>query len=422
MTRVFGRRVRYFASLALLLAVFSTNCSSASDEGSAPSRTLRVLMSDDWLSPAFLDAVREFEDSHENVRVVVDNIPFRGNLNLLKSLAPNDRPDVVQAHAYVAAAAGLAQPLDDLWGKHDLNSVDYFRGSIEDVTWDGRRYGVPLDTNVVILLYNADRLKQAGLPLPTGTLSFREFEDIARKVTTPDGTQRAIAFGTSTWRVFGWIAANGGEFLRYAPDGTPELTLDSPAVVDTVTFLSDLVRQGLAFPPSGAETSSGDIYALFESGVTAMHATGAWDAVKLRKSRPDVDFRAVEMPTGSTGATGGSAMGGSSLFVPEGSDNRELAFEFMRHLTSDRHALRLAREEGRLPVRESLYRDELFRDPSLQVAAAQLKTARLERLDAYPEAVAALRTALDKVLREQADPLPALEAAQESARASVGRS
>ena len=421
MQRLAGTRHRVIATFGLVLCLFSVSCSAATEDAEAPPATLRVLMSDDWVTPAFLDAVRDFEQTRKNVRVVVDKTAFRGNLNYVKGLDPAERPDVVQAHAYTAAAGGLAQPLDDLWAKH-LTPSEFFPGSVEDATWEGRRYGVPLDTNVVILLYNADRFEETGTPLPTAKMTFSDFEEIARRVSSPDGSRRAIAFGTSTWRVFGWVAANGGEFVRFTPDGKPELLLDSPRVVQSVTFLSDLVRQGLAFPPRAAETSSGDIYALFESGVTAMHATGAWDAVKLRKSRPDVDYRAVTMPTGYSTTTPGSAMGGSSLFVPQGSPNRALAFEFMLHLISDRHALRLAKDEGRLPVRERLYSNELFQDPSLQVAAAQLRTARLERLDAYPESVAALRRALDQILRENADPLPSLRQAQESARVSLGSS
>ena len=412
---------RLLAVFGVILALVSVSCSSASDEVEEPPASLRVLMSDDWVTPAFLDAVRDFEQSRKNVRVVVDKTPFRGNLNYVKGLAPAERPDVVQAHAYTAAAAGLAQPLDDLWAK-SLKPSEFFPGSVEDVTWEGRRYGVPLDTNVVILLYNADRFEEMGAPLPTATMTFSEFAEIARKVSSPDGSRRAIALGTSTWRVFGWVAANGGEFVRFAPDGKAEILLDSPQVVQAVTFLSDLVRQGLAFPPRAAETSSADIFSLFESGLTAMHATGAWDAVKLRKSRPDVDFRAVTMPSGQAGVAPGSAMGGSSLFVPEGSQNRELAFEFMLHLISDRHALRLAQDEGRLPVRERLYSNPVFQDPSLQVAAAQLKSARLERLDAYPVAVTALRRALDQVFRESGEPVSALQNAQASAEASLGTS
>lgn len=412
--------VRSLVALGLSVSLISAACSSFTHEESSPT-TLRVLMTDDWVTPPFLDAVRDFEASHKNVRVAVDKMPLRGVLNFVKGASPADLPDVVQAHAYVAAAGGLAQPLDDLWAKR-LKTSEFFPGSIDDVTWGGRRYGVPLDTNVVILLYNADHFREAGVSLPNRPMTFPEFEAIARQVTSPDGSRRAIAFGTSTWRIFGWVAANGGEFLKFAPDGKPQFLLDSPEVMGTVEFLSNLVRQGLAFPPRAAETSSADIYALFESGVTTMHATGAWDAVKLRKSKPGVDYRAAVMPAGFTGSTSGSAMGGSSLFVPKGSKNRELGFEFMLHLISDRNALRLASEEGRLPVRQRAYQDELFQDPSLKVAVEQLKTARLERLDAYPEALTALRTALDQVLREQMDPRPALMKAQSSASASVGPS
>jgi len=405
------------ASLAAALVVLLLAAGCSASTGSSPT-TLRVTLTDDWVTPPVLEAVRDFEGTHPRVRVIVDKAPIKGMLDMVKGSA--SPPDVVQSHAFSAAARNLAQPLDDLWARY-LKPQEFFAGALDDVTLNGHRFGVPLDTNALVLLYNADRFRAAGVPLPTGPMTFAELGEIARTLTTPDGSQRAIALGTSTWQTYGWVGANGGEYVRVGDDGRPQFLFDSPAVVGAVGFLAGLVAEGVAIPPTAPDLHSNDVFALFESGAAAMYTSGSWDIAKLRKSHPEVDYRATPMPVGVNGARG-SAMGGSSLFVPKGSTHRTLAFEFMTSLISDRYALRLAEEQGRLPVRSRVYQDQFFQNPVMQVVLEQLKTARPEKVDSFPAAGTFLADALDQILREHRDPEEALREAQAKARNVVAPS
>ncbi len=413
-----GRGARRMPRVALVVAGLLVAAACSSGREPAPT-TLRVMMTDDWATPPVLDAVRDFEGSHPRVRVIMDKAPIKGMLDSIKG--SSSPPDVVQGHAFAAAAQGLAQPLDDLWDQH-LRAEEFFRGALDDVTFAGRRYGVPLDTNALVLLYNADHFKAANLPLPKGPMSFPQLEQVARALSVAGGGRPALALGTSTWQTFGWVGANGGDYVRVNNEARPDFQFDSPEVVGAIGFLASLVKQGLAMPPRAADTHASDVFALFESGETSMYTSGSWDIAKLRKSQPSVDYRAAPMPTGMTGATEGSAVGGSSLFVPKGSGQRKLAFEFMTHLTSDRYALRLAKEQGRLPVRSRVYADPSFQDPVLQVVVDQLRTARPERIDSFPDAGKTLAVAIDQILREQQDAEATLRHAQEKARLMFGTS
>jgi ABC-type glycerol-3-phosphate transport system substrate-binding protein len=412
-----GRGAGRLSWAALLVVVALTGAACGGRDRPAPT-TLRVMMTDDWATPPVLDAIRDFEGAHPHVRVILDKAPIKGMLDAVKGSA--SPPDVVQGHAFAAAARELAQPLDDLWDK-SLVAGDFFPGALDDVTYGGHRYGVPLDTNALVLLYNADHFRAAGIPAPTGPMSFPQLEATARALTA-GGTHQALALGTSTWQTFGWVGANGGEYVRIGDDGNPQYLFDSPEVMGAIGFLARLVDEGLARPPRAADTHSSDVFALFESGETSMYTSGSWDIAKLRKSQPGVDFQAVPMPRGMTGTTEGSAVGGSSLFVPRGSTNRKLAFEFMTHLTSDRYALRLAEEQGRLPVRSRVYRAPFFDDPVLQVVVNQLRTARPERIDSFPDAGKVLGNAIDSILRQGADAEPTLREAQRQARATTSGS
>lgn len=401
-----------------LLLVLASACGSGSAQ---PDTLLRVLMTDDWVTPPFTDAVRGFERAHPNVRVVIEKGPISLITDAVRAgISSGAPPDVVQGHAFSAAGQGLAQPLDDLWATR-LNAEEFFPGAIEDVTWAGRRYGVPLDTNALVLMYNVDRLRQAGLPEPGPSMTFGEFEALAGALTTADGQRRGFVVPNSTWWTYGWIRANGGEMVEVSDDGRARLSLDAPPVVQTLSFLSGLIQKGYAFPPRAADSHTTDAVALFASGAAAMYASGSWDLTALRKAVPDVQFRAAVMPRGTDGTTTGSAMGGSSMWVPQRAQHRELAFDFMTRLISDASALRLAKEEGRLPVRTRVFDDPYFADRDQLVFKEQLSTAHPPRLGAFDGPSKEFTAAIEDVLRVGgADPAIALRAAQQRAVALLG--
>jgi multiple sugar transport system substrate-binding protein len=402
-----------WTSTVMALVLVLTACSQGAH--TAEPATLHVLMTDDWVTPPYVAAVRDFERTHPGVTVATDKTPIRVMRDTVSAaIAEGNSPDVVQYHAFAAGAQGLAQPVDDLWTKW-LQPSEFLPGAVEDVTWAGHRYGVPLDTNALLLMYNADELTRAGLPLPGDSTTFRDLARLAKAISSD--SQKGFTFYTSDWWTYGWIRANGGELLSVGQDGRPRFTLDAAPVVEAVGFLADLVNNGYAFPPRTGASSSGDALALFVAGKAAMYASGSWDLTAVRAQGSA--FHVAVMPRGTNGQTVGTVLGGSSLFIPKGSRHRDLAFAFMLALTSDRYALRFATEEGRLPARPRVFADPALQDPDLQTFARQLSTAHPYLLEAFPAAQAAFVTAMDQVLRQHGDPAAALGAAEVQAKASV---
>lgn len=405
-------------ALLMLVSVVLGAC-AASPAPDAPATRLRVLMTDDWGSrPAFLAAVRDFESSHDGVRVDVQKLPIRNMAEAVRGqIADGDPVDLVQWHAYAAGAQGLAEPVEDLWKRSGMKSEEFFPGAIADVEWGERLYGVPLDINALVLFYRPESFEAASLAPPGEGTTFGDLERYGDVFATADGSQRVIALANSYWAAYGWVRANGGELVT-VEDGKPRFSLDSPEVVDTLSFLSRMVKQGKAFAPAGAN-SSADSLALFRSGSAAIHASGSWDLAKLDKETLGTTYGAALMPQGTTGKTRGTVTGGSSLFVPKGAQNRELAFELARTIISDKHALRLAKEERRLPVRPRVYSDPFFDDPILDVVLKQLETAHPLLIEAFPEAAGAWDAAFTDVMRNGADPAEALKVAQANAESSL---
>ncbi len=415
-----AQHARRRLTLTVLALLVSASAACASPAGDEPEqRVLRVLMADDWANvDPVVDAVRAFESEHPGVRVQVDGMPFSQIIDAVRAgVEVGDLHDVAHFHAFAAAAQDLAEPLDDLWTEH-LNDDEYLDGAVAGITWGDTRYGVPLDTNAMVLMANADAFTVQGIELDEPPATFADLEALARAVTTPSRSRRGIALPHSNWTTYGWIRANGGEVVEIAADGTPTFTLDHPRVVEALDFLGRLVREDLAFPPPAQDVSL-DAFDLYRTQDVFLHASGTWDIAGLEDAGVPWRQKVMLLPGGITGEHQGSALGGSSLFVPRGSEQRELAFEFMLHLTSDQNALRLAAEEGRLPARPRVFDDPVFDTPELQVALRQLRTADPMMLIAFPEADVAFSDAIGEVLVGNADAHTALTRAQRRAERSL---
>lgn len=402
-------------ALSLLLAVGSTGCLAAI-EAEEPV-TLRVLLADDWASaPAVRDVVADFEREHDGqVLVDLQGVPFSQIADRVAADQDLGRPhDLAQFHAFAVAAAGLAQPVDDLWEAAGLEPDAYLQGAVDSVTWDGRRYGVPLDTNALVLLVNVEALRAAGFDLDD-LVTPGSFREVAAGVVASGVVEYALTVSASTWAAYGWIQGHGGDLLVPGADA-PHFTFEDPAVVGALQLLRDLVDEELA-PRPFAMALATDAISAFAQGEVAMHATGSWDLTfRDRASAVGVDEVAVVRLPQIDPDRPRTVLGGSSLFLPESAPNRELAFELALRLTRDEVALRLASEEGRLPARRGLLDDERFtRDPLLAAVVAELDHARVMPLIAYPDAQAAFAEGLEDILAGRSSVDGAMAAVQHTA-------
>ncbi len=387
---------------------------------------LRVVMADDWATAPALGAVIDaFEADHPGLRVELQGSPFSRVPELVQAARDLDQPyDLAHWHAFAAANAGLAQPVDGLWDDAGLTDAEYLDGAIEGVMWDGQHYGVPLDVNALVLLVNRTVTDAAGVD--TDRLrTIAGFRAAADELVDSGVVDHAIPVTASSWSTYGWIVAHGGELVELDPEsGQPTFRFDDPGTVAAVGLLRDLVDNDLAPPPFAPDLAL-DAVQSFAQGRVAMYATGSWDLPVTRRAvngaaEFDGNIAILPLPQRDPSRPR-TVLGGSSLFIPVDAEQPELAFELALRLTEDDTALRLAAEEGRLPARARVYEAELFRS-SPQVAAFvdQLPHAEVMPLIAWPELADAFREALEAVLSGRAAAEPALSGLQRFAEESLG--
>ena len=398
-----------------MATVLLAACASA--QAPAEPIALRVVMADDWASaPVVGRVIDAFERDNPGVRVQVQPSPFSQIPELVTAANELGQPyELAHWHAFAAAAAGTAQPIDDLWDEAGLRIEDFLPGAIDDVTWEGERYGVPLDVNALVLMANADQLRDAGIT-PADLLTPERFRVSAAMLRRDTDADHAIAVTANSWAAYGWITAAGGRLIDGTDaSGSPRFTFEDPRNIEALDLLVDMIVSGDAPPPFAPDLSI-DAVASFSQGLTPLHVSGSWDLpITRRASQVDdgvEDIVILPLPQRDP-ADPQTVLGGSSLFVPRGAEHRELAFELMLALTTDEIALELAGQEGRLPARASVYDAPLFASsPDLAAFVEQLPDANVMPLIAYPEVAAAFRDGLERALAQQRSPAEAMAEVQ----------
>jgi ABC-type glycerol-3-phosphate transport system substrate-binding protein len=430
-----GQAATVFLVLFLLLAGCTQNPIAPVKEASGDVPPLNPAISSDpislnvWLDldfvatdPIFREMARDFERAYPNVDVniqayVRETIP--GKLRL--ALQVGAPPDLVQGHAFAMAAQGYAEPLDDLWAEWGAEA-EFMPQAMDEVIWDGVKYGVPLDIYTLVLIYNKAHFEEANLPYPDAGYTWRKFAEDVATLTRDDQSRYGLGFTVEPWYVFAWLAEAGGDVMAGDSFIGYRFTLDDPNNVEALRFLTSMARNGYGPLPTSRPRDYEDPRQLFLDGQISMFFGTPWDIHYIQSQSPDFPLGVAELPETPAGAAAASALGSTALFVPRGAQHRETAFEFMKWATSDRYALPMARRLGHYPARAWLQTTPHFAgNPLLKPFLFQLDAARPYRLDAFPEVERAFADAI-KAAFYGADPADALRMAQEQADQFLGQS
>lgn len=134
---------------------------------------LRLLVHADPTFMAMLSLKRQFEQllgvSIRNRALSIDRLREEG---LANALARRSRYDIVTANLpWIGefAEQGVLRPLDDLIAASGMNVSDFHPAGWYGCQWQGRQYGVPIQTTPELLFYRTDIFEDHGLAPPETT-------------------------------------------------------------------------------------------------------------------------------------------------------------------------------------------------------------------------------------------------------------
>ncbi len=228
-------------------------------------------------------------------------VPFYSKVQT--SAAVGQGPDIMTYHELrmpLGVSTGTLSPLSP----EELAAAGIKATDFGPANWkaaqgpDGKQYGVPLDIHSIVLYYNKDLLKKAGLlgddGKPKGLDGVANFDAALAKLTKDGVTGLSVpGDNASGWRIFYTLLnQQGGEFLK---DGK---FLEGDNLAKATTALAEMnkwVKNGWA----PAHTEYPASIALFTSGKAAMHINGVWEVptmVDLAKKGQLFDWGAIQIP------------------------------------------------------------------------------------------------------------------------------
>ncbi|MFG2059447.1 extracellular solute-binding protein [Micromonospora sp. NPDC048930] len=330
-----------------------------------------------------------FKAKHPGTDVKEVSVPDKDlHQKLITAVAGGKLPDVVRADiAWVPELAklGVLERLDRSMPDFHSFADKVFPGTLATNKYKGGYYGLPLDTNTRVQMYNANALAKAGVTAPPRT--FDDLRALADKLAATNVSAFADS-GMGGWNILPWIWSAGGDITD------PEYTkatghLNSPESLAGVQLLYDLYRKGQLGKGVLGGTGATPTDQGLAKGQYATILDGPWMYPIFAKTFPGFQLRAAAVPAGPGGSV--SVVGGEDAVVMNSTSNKALALEFTRYLLSDEAQLAMAKV-GQMSVLKDL--DVTSVDPNYAPFVEQLKTAR-------PRPVVPTWPKIDEVLQKK---------------------
>jgi ABC-type glycerol-3-phosphate transport system substrate-binding protein len=330
-----------------------------------------MLPEEKWAAP-LQKAVRLWNERHANRQVKL-NLLLVGHpeleFKISTAVASGSAPDFSLIDSVCVprfAAAGFLRPLDEIdpeWIESEYRR-DFFPVFVDGSCCDGHFYSIHAETDVALIWYRKDWLREEGVAPPT---TWSELLDVARHFQRPEVRKRyglgshAFAFPaglkageTTTYELLPFLWSTGGDVFS---DG--HVALNSEATRRTVEFLRDLVTRYEVAPPEVTVYEWNRAPRMFGAGQVAMSMGGSYESALIREVAgwDSAEFRAkvgfTPIPAGPGGEQT-TAAGGMSYAIYQQAEQPELALEILKLATAPELMKEFCVATGQNPPRMSV--------------------------------------------------------------------
>jgi multiple sugar transport system substrate-binding protein len=266
-------------------------------------------------------------------------MPYDGlHDQLIAGVSAGGLPDVMRMDIIWTpefASLGALQNMDGFDGYSTL-AGQVLPGPLSTNTYKGAHYGIPLDTNTQVFVYNTDLVQ-------TPPTTFDELKTLGATLKSQKVSALALG-GSGPWNVLPWFWSAGGKVTN--DDYTKASGyLDSPESVAALQWLVDFNAAGYL----GASSVDGkpDSWGGFSANNYAGVSDGPWLVATFQQ---DMKLGQVKIPAGPGGSV--SVVGGENLVMFASSKHQDAAWAFEQFMMSD-FAQEAFATIGQIPVTQS---------------------------------------------------------------------
>ncbi len=316
-------------------------------------------------------------------------------------------------------------PIDGLMaGAEDKRWMDgFFRSFMKNSRANGKTWAVPFQRSTIVMYWNKDMFKEAGLDPDRAPGNWQEMVDYAKKLTKADNSQWGLKIpsaGYPYWLFQGLVTATGAQLMNEA--GT-ETYIDKPEVAEALQFWVDLGSKHKVMPSGVVDWASTPKDFLDKKVAMIWTTTGNLTNIRTNASFP---FGVAPLPAKSHR---GSPTGGANFYVFKKTppEYQQAAFKFIKWATSPQRAAQWSIATGYVAVTTAAWdtaemKRYLQEVPAANAARNQVQSAVAEfSTHENPKVTKALNDAIQSAL-SGAKPVPeALKEAQAEASGVLQR-
>ncbi|MFL5006782.1 MAG: ABC transporter substrate-binding protein [Microvirga sp.] len=264
--------------------------------------------------------------------------------------------------------------------------ASFFPGFMLNSQTPGKTWGVPFQRSTIVLYWNKELFREAGLDPEKGPDSWADQVAFAEKLTKRDGAGNVSQWGVQVpssgfpyWLFQGFTTPAGAILMNPEGDRT---AYDKPEVVEALQYWVDLSRKHKVHPPGIVEwgTTPKDFFE--RKAAMIWTTTGNLTNIRTNAKFP---FGVAMLPAHKRR---GSPTGGGNFYISKKASpaEQEAAFRFIRWITTPERAAQWSIDTGYVAVRP-----EAYDTPAMKKYIAEFPQAAVAR-DQLQHAVAELST------------------------------
>lgn len=319
---------------------------TASDSN-AGTQELSVTTWDNESSPQFQAIIDAYEEDHPNVKIkIIDTSAdeYNNSLGISLSAAQPD-PDVIWVKD-MGAMLQMADkeqllPIDDFIAQDNLD-LSIYKGAAEQLMYNGKSYALPYRNDWYVLYYNKDLFDAAGVEYPSNDMTWKEYYELAAKMTSGEGSNKVYGSHNHTWQalVTNWAVQDGKHTV----------------VEKDYSFMKPWYEEGLALQDNGyiqdystLKTANIHYSSVFKNQQCAMMPMGTWFIATMMQSQEegetDFNWGIATIPHSEDTEAGYTVGALTPIAISAYTDQADLAWDFVKFASSEEAAEILA-EQG----------------------------------------------------------------------------
>ncbi|PDQ36206.1 MAG: sugar ABC transporter substrate-binding protein [Candidatus Lumbricidophila eiseniae] len=372
-----GRLIAVAAAAALSLLILTacdgsgakeTSAADGGGVGTAAAHVKITMMANDAFAQQWQDKlVPEFNKEFPYIDVIIDSVPYTELLakGMLNGTDPDPQYDLITLDdpwtPQLAKVGVLYELKKDAtpWTDKSFDWSDFNAAPLASSEWDGKQYGVPLRSNMLMMFYNRSLYQKVGLAEPTPELTWSQYLKQAPSLvqdTDGDGKTDSWAVGLTwmrgalsppVWQAV--LNSNGGALF----DKDLKPSFDTKQGVAALQTQVDLLKYA---PPGAANYNYTEPLDAFRQGKVASiftwgsaYKSAAVDPKVTRLTPEEVGIQT--MPAGSDGPSTHRGIWSGSVF--KNSKHPQAAWTLLQWMSSKKGEVWTTSTLGSFPARKS---------------------------------------------------------------------